>query len=675
MAVRITCSSCKSQFTVSDDKRGRKVRCRECEKPIVVPDADAPKKKRDPEEAIQKDRKVRMAADRRSSDDDDDDDDDRPTRKKAAAAKKPVPMMLVVGGIVAVLLLCVVGVGGVAVFGIGGLGVFTLRANKEVENQAQANPKNDGPNVNLLDGKKPPIDPDAGKALPAELPPELVPKLKEATVYLRVTMPSGQVAEGSGFLAVEPGIVITNAHVLGMLGAKSEPPRNVQVVLNSGLPNERMILGDVLGVDRASDLAVVHIKDGNLPAPLQLEMSRQLVETQKVYIFGFPFGEQLGKNITVSASTISSFRTDPSTRELEQIQVNGGMHPGNSGGPVVHAGGKLVGVSVAGIRGTQINFAIPAEKVRLIMDGRLADAKHGEVYMQGAQTMLPVQFNCLDPLNRVRKMHVEVWAGTPGPPRPYSLKQPQAQAGDGKRQAHPMAYQNFGGALDVPMPPLEVGQVCWVQPVITTASGTTHWGNAVPTSVGMVPLERKDADLKVSLTAVTERTVILKNSSSVTIFMGKKKKMIAEVLEGEILESLSFHQKCAFIKTGIGGFNVRAEEDGRAIPLNPEIPPYLRAIPPQFILDETNKLRGRLDRSLGKTKMSPILREQVEDYYSQLCNALEAVNIPMPNRVIRPLESFPTQLPMMLESGKKPEIADLMLTCTYEGVRTRNQRS
>jgi S1-C subfamily serine protease len=77
---------------------------------------------------------------------------------------------------------------------------------------------------------------------------------------------------------------------------------------------------------------------------------------QQLFIFGFPFGESLGKEITASSTTISSIRNN-------QIQVNGGMNPGNSGGPVVDVKGNVVGVAVAGIKDTNINFAIPADAV------------------------------------------------------------------------------------------------------------------------------------------------------------------------------------------------------------------------------------------------------------------------------------------------------------------------
>jgi S1-C subfamily serine protease len=97
-----------------------------------------------------------------------------------------------------------------------------------------------------------------------------------------------------------------------------------------------------------------------LPKPLTFGRSAALVETQDVFIFGYPLGESLGLNISVNKSTVSSLRKDR-TGAIEIVQVAGGMHPGNSGGPVADKNGAIIGVSVAGIVGTSINFAIPAE--------------------------------------------------------------------------------------------------------------------------------------------------------------------------------------------------------------------------------------------------------------------------------------------------------------------------
>ena len=147
--------------------------------------------------------------------------------------------------------------------------------------------------------------------MPSQLDPATLRKVKRATVYLRVELPSGGgAAEGSGFLCLAPRIVVTNAHVLGMLRGDSLPPTRVQVVLHSGEPEEKKTIGTVLGVDRTNDLAVLRLPEGfgPLPEPLPVDSARDLIETQKVYIFGFPFGDQLGKNITVSESSVSSLR-------------------------------------------------------------------------------------------------------------------------------------------------------------------------------------------------------------------------------------------------------------------------------------------------------------------------------------------------------------------------------
>jgi len=120
-----------------------------------------------------------------------------------------------------------------------------------------------------------------------------VRKTKQATVYLRVADARNKTGGGSGFLAVEPGVVITNAHVVGMMTASSKPPTKIEVVVHSGEANELSLVGVVLGVDRVADLAVVKIESNALPSPLQLGLKDdELYETQKAYIFGFPFGAQ-----------------------------------------------------------------------------------------------------------------------------------------------------------------------------------------------------------------------------------------------------------------------------------------------------------------------------------------------------------------------------------------------
>src|SRR5262249_9123519 len=130
--------------------------------------------------------------------------------------------------------------------------------------------------------------------------------LKDATVYINVQLPNGRVAQGSGFFALEPGLIITNAHVVGMLEPDSRRPKKVEVTIRGDEADSRTLSAELLGVDGETDLAVLRVIGKDLPAPLKLGSTKGLLETQEVLVFGFPFGKRLGKNITVSKTSISS---------------------------------------------------------------------------------------------------------------------------------------------------------------------------------------------------------------------------------------------------------------------------------------------------------------------------------------------------------------------------------
>jgi|GEM_PF-1589230 len=668
MPIRVECPECGKSLNVRDELRGKKIACPKCEEVIKVPAGKKSRPADDDDEAVQERPRARIAAGkppaRHSRDDYDDDDlDDAPPSRRRVQKEKKSRLGLILG----------LGAGGVGL--AAGIVVLILVLNNKSDTKdGQPGPIVKGPDQKEKieqkpDGKpdpkvNPKQDPDAGKQLPAQMDLEVVQRVKQATVYLRVTSPSGQVAEGSGFFAVEPGIVITNAHVLGMLQATSRPPKQVDVVVHSGEENETKLVGEVLGVDRASDLAVVKVQ-GNLPAPLPLELERKLVETQKVYIFGFPFGAQLGKNITVSESSISSLRK-------EQIQVNGGMHPGNSGGPVVNALGRVIGVSVAGIPGTQINFAVPAQFVKLNLEGRFLEYRPAEAFLKSGTAYAPVHFKCLDALGRIREARVEVWTGVPGPSRPFSLVKPAPVARDGEREAHSLTYQNGIATGEVPLPKALPGQVVWVQPVIVSTAGTTQWGTAHAIDSALA-LERKPADLTAKLTALKERAVHLKSSQSVTIIKGKNKALDADHAELDLVEAISPDPVGAQVRVGFAKPQLSFEEDGHQGKVLPNVVDLLSRIPPAFTVDNTNKLRGRTDINLNP-KLNFQIRAQVGDYYNQICNAYEAVNLIMPNRTLQAQEAWPTMLPMLLKTGKKSEVVDLVLTCTYEGTRSRDNR-
>jgi predicted Zn finger-like uncharacterized protein len=687
MSIRISCPSCEAILNIDDDKAGKKVRCRKCEEVLTVPAAGGAKKKREEEAAIQEKRKVRVKArarDDEDEDDDDDEDDDRSIKKKSKKAKGGAPVMLLALGGVGLLVLLAGGI----------LAVVLLLPKKAGDNVAAADAP--GKKNKMIDfgalkkgdakaddvvpvakvAKENPkaVDPFAGKPLPDAMTAETRDRVKGASIYIRVHLPDGQGASGSGFLAGEPGLIVTNAHVVGMLARNAQPPKLVECILNSGQDSKEVkMVAKIIGVDRFSDLAFLRVENTNLPAPLLIDSERKLAELQVIYTFGFPLGEGLGKEITIGEGKVSSIRKD-------KVQLNANLQPGNSGGPVVNSAGNVIGVAVSIIKGTALNFAVPAQNLVQAMEGHVSDTRLGQAYTDGNQLKLPVKLVCIDPLKKIGELKVEVWTGSPGPVRDASMQQPQPKSGDGTRQTHKIDYQNGIGTGDVLLPAPSPGQVCWVQSVVTNARGT-YWGPAVATPTELYAIERRSANLTINLDTKV-RTVKFKSSEGgVSIKNDVEKFLGARKLDLEILEELvptTPPSDKMRVRTNYGIVTMHEEAAGRAREdVRKSVIDLFRQMPPGFSIDRTNKLVQKALIRLN-AKANPKDRDDVIGLQQQLYSSIEVVNIPMPNKTMQPLETWVVKVPYMrplILPGMKFEPSNLVLTCTFQGVRTRDSRS
>ncbi|WP_160167094.1 S1C family serine protease [Rhodopirellula baltica] len=205
---------------------------------------------------------------------------------------------------------------------------------------------------------------------------EVLSRLRSVTVFMRVRTSQGM-QTGSGFLFRKDrhsGIVVTNAHVVKVEGSMSP---NVNCVFNSGMKDEISLRGYVLGKDESNDLAFIKINQIGLPDPLDLSVNATIQETATVLAAGYPFGEALktarsNPAITITQGSVSSIRRDDDGK-IMLIQVDAGINSGNSGGPLVDERGRLVGVAVAKVAGTNIGFAIP----KRILDGSILGRANG----------------------------------------------------------------------------------------------------------------------------------------------------------------------------------------------------------------------------------------------------------------------------------------------------------
>jgi len=172
--------------------------------------------------------------------------------------------------------------------------------------------------------------------------------------------------QGSGVIIDPHGIIVTNNHVI-------DESARVQVNLKDG----RTFVGEVIGTDPATDVALVKVEAENLPFAT-LGDSEKLKVGQIVLAIGNALG--LPGAPTVSMGLIGALgRPLPGTDFVVEglIQTDAAINPGNSGGPLADLDGKVIGMNTAMIPFAQgMGFAIPSETIKRIMD---QITRHGRV--------------------------------------------------------------------------------------------------------------------------------------------------------------------------------------------------------------------------------------------------------------------------------------------------------
>jgi hypothetical protein len=178
-----------------------------------------------------------------------------------------------------------------------------------------------------------------------------IAKIGKAGTALVESKGRGLAGYGSAFCIHPSGLFITNEHVaqgdLTLIpGSKAEKAYKVKIVRS----------------DKKLDLALLRI-DGVKDLPtLSLGSDDKLAELMELVAVGFPFGKLPGSekgypSASINVGSVTALRRKDSA--LHRIQLDAALNPGNSGGPALDKNGKVVGVVVAGIRGSGVNFAIP----------------------------------------------------------------------------------------------------------------------------------------------------------------------------------------------------------------------------------------------------------------------------------------------------------------------------
>ncbi len=166
---------------------------------------------------------------------------------------------------------------------------------------------------------------------------------------------------GSGVLVSTDGYVLTNSHVIGDAGSE----------VSVTLPDKREMRAKIVGIDEATDLAILKIDARNLPV-LPWGDSSKLKVAEWVLAIGNPFGV-LNQTVTLGIVSATGRNLQGSLATyVDFIQTDAAINQGNSGGALVNARGELIGINTAifsqsgGSQG--VGFAVPSNVAKHVME-------------------------------------------------------------------------------------------------------------------------------------------------------------------------------------------------------------------------------------------------------------------------------------------------------------------
>lgn len=201
-------------------------------------------------------------------------------------------------------------------------------------------------------------NPETISEVAAKVSPSVVSIITASQVETIFGQRGTQQGAGSGVILSKDGYILTNKHVINRQDS-------IMVILSNGQTYEDV---KVIFSDPINDLAVLKVGQVDNLAPIEIGDSKTIKVGQPVLAIGNALGEYqntvtngiisgIGRNITARSGSSLSSQTENLT---DLIQTNAAINSGNSGGPLVNAGGQLIGINTAVAENANgIGFAIP----------------------------------------------------------------------------------------------------------------------------------------------------------------------------------------------------------------------------------------------------------------------------------------------------------------------------
>jgi serine protease Do len=218
---------------------------------------------------------------------------------------------------------------------------------------------------------------------------------------------------GSGVIFSSDGYIVTNNHVVSENGV---PAQTIEVRLSDG----ETVPGTIVARDSFTDLAVIKINKTGLPVATFAKDSDVVIGEYAIAI-----GSPLDYRNSVTLGIVSGMERNIQNAGaggialVDLLQTDAAISPGNSGGALVDASGRVIGINVAYLPPQQtgaenIGFAIPADTVVSTAQQLISTGKASHAYIGISYTTIDPQVQQQYGLSRADGVIItQVGAGTP----------------------------------------------------------------------------------------------------------------------------------------------------------------------------------------------------------------------------------------------------------------------
>jgi S1-C subfamily serine protease len=181
---------------------------------------------------------------------------------------------------------------------------------------------------------------------------------------------NGQTGLGSGFVISGNGEIATNAHVVTS-GEGAAIRKADQVFVH--FKDDNQVPAKIIGFDPFSDVALLKVDPAGLTLrPLPLGSAGDLTVGSPVAAIGSPFGEDQSLSVGVISALDRSIESLTGFATVGAIQTDAAINHGNSGGPLLDARGRVLGINAqiqtTSGEGSGVGFAVSVDTVKRSLD-------------------------------------------------------------------------------------------------------------------------------------------------------------------------------------------------------------------------------------------------------------------------------------------------------------------